>query len=188
MPCGALSGEERVVGNFKHDESGFFFPEAIGFYYREKVRYYDPAKRNVSVGYNRFDDERQVAVTVYVYPFRQEQKDIDSLYEVTKKQLVEAHEGAELVSETGSIDGSLGDIDRPWKQATYAYEATHARKLQEVLSHAILIQEECWWVKLRASHPVDQDAQEEIVAIAEYVLDNRGQPQEPCPVETAGSP
>lgn len=54
--------------DFVHECSGMRFPAEVGEFKRGEIKYYDRAKRDVSVGYNRLGPLYNFSVTVYSYP------------------------------------------------------------------------------------------------------------------------
>ena len=136
---------------YVHAPSGFTFPPDLNTFTRVTAFRYDDRGENVSVGYNDF--ALQIIFTVYVYPASK--RTLDQQFEDAKKQLVEAHPDAKLLSE-GPWELKQGGRTFPGRRAAYAFKTPIAGQPREVVSEAFLLQNGDRLVKYRASVPKEK--------------------------------
>lgn len=128
--------------------------EAAGFT-RGKIMMYAPGMKDISTGYNMFTPENQIASTIYVYQYPVEAL---ALFEAEKNNITEAHNGAELLSET-EVELVKNGNKYVAFQATYKFNANLNKKYQEVFSRFVLWKHKNSFIKLRSTSPIAQEKQ-----------------------------
>jgi hypothetical protein len=150
-----------VVGDFKHNSSGYLFPIQVGAFQRADLFQYDSAGLDISAGYNNALPGCLVALTIYIYPTPRmtligadpdlvrslEERWLEGAYTRAKQEISRAHPDAVLESESArTLDGV------PGKKAVYSIGEAESELSEFVVHHS-------WFLKYRATYPSQCSAQ-----------------------------
>ena len=142
-------------GDFKHEPSGYLFPNQVGAFQRVTLVQYDTGGLDIGAGYNYALPGCLVALTIYVFPTPRmsfigadpavvrstEERWSERAYTDAKSRIMQAHSEAVVVSEGATTeDGIFG------KKAVYSIRETESELLVFVVHHS-------WFLKYRASYP-----------------------------------
>ena len=61
--------EIKADGLYSHIKYGFEYPLNIGKFYRSRITDYSTGQENISIGYNGVNPQKQIAITIYRYPY-----------------------------------------------------------------------------------------------------------------------
>jgi hypothetical protein len=153
--AGTPSAQSEIVvqGDYRHP-SGAVFPERIAGFHRGIITAYSADGSNAGVAYQVFTFAvgLPVFVTVYVYP-RKGQELRDHFQNVIA-EVRQYHPGAEV--QNAELDRSPGrSAAAPQVGARLCYETRIGDRNEKVASYALLGGTARWWVKVRATFPVD---------------------------------
>ena len=149
--------ELPATATYTNAISHFRFPPKIGDFAREQINQFDNAGRDIGVGYNNVVEG--VAATIYVYPIAQRapNDDLEGHFGTCKSDILRAHKDAQSIADR-SEQVLAGGQKRNAKYACYTFTQVFAKKLQPVRSELYLFSHGRWFVKIRATYPVSQQA------------------------------
>ncbi len=128
------------------------FPFQVGKYLRDKMYTYRPGMVDVSIGYNRYDQTIQNAVTFYLYP---RERSVEEQYDLEKRNIIYAHPGSTMINEK-QITIQKDGANYQARIATFEYDGIFAREKQRVCSSLVLVQLPMRYFKARSSAPAGQ--------------------------------
>ena len=134
---------------WRHESSGFVFPQDVVTFTRVSAFRYDDTGHNVSVGYN--DRALRVVLTAYVYPNPQDHSLLRH-FEQVKHDVQEVHPAAQVVSE-GPWKLQQGDRTLTGRRATFAFRVNIGGQEHDVVSEAYLLRLGKHFVKFRVTCP-----------------------------------
>jgi hypothetical protein len=153
-------------GEYIHSEAQVVFPSNLGAFTRGKYNVYDPEGKDISVAYDLYSQNDQIAATIYSFPapkvtsigspkevvigarttlFKQ-YADEQIQYLSTKNQ------SAKLIGQK-EINNEIGTPEIKGIFALFSYKEPFAGKNQEVLSELHLFQKGKWLIKYRITYP-----------------------------------
>jgi hypothetical protein len=166
-PPAALAARPiEATGPWRHDPSGFRFPEGFGKFQRVAITQYDEEGRNVSVGYN-LDEDLKLVLTLYVRPparspsgeplsfedeFRSEHAAIASHHQVARE------------TAPWEVPTTRNQESSPGRAMGFRYPETFAGASRDVTSLLYLFQYDGWIVKYRITFPAVQEQNAFLVA------------------------
>ena len=165
--CGASAGTD--AGTYVHAATGFRFPATIGEFHRAQIEKYNPEGTDVGVGYNVYSADKQIAVTVFVYPAPAVQGSAKAAacgeqFRSVKSDIEHAHPGARLVQETGMPSPMPGRRETG-QRAVYDFSGVFAGIEQPLRSEADLF---CyvagrWFIAYRTTAPAKLNYQPDLI-------------------------
>ncbi len=132
-------------------QSPYYPLEAAGFS-RGKIFMYAPDMEDVSIGYNMFNSENQIASTIYIYEFSVTLKE---LFLAEKSNIISKHSGAALLKES-EIKIARHGSEYKALAAEFEFDADFDHSLQPVFSQLILWTYNDKFIKLRSTSPISQ--------------------------------
>lgn len=140
----------------------FAFPPKIADFIREPdLTEFDPAGKDIGIGYN--DILHNIAATVFVYPMAQEPPN-DTLkghFEMCKKEVMDKHADVKLADQ-GKTTISPGGKKQVGLHATFTFTGTFAlRKQQPLRSEVYLFSSGKSFVLYRFTYPAERQATSE---------------------------
>ncbi|MFH1226692.1 MAG: hypothetical protein V1701_02160 [Planctomycetota bacterium] len=154
----------QTCGIYTHPQSSMEFPEIVGHFQRFEITRFDESGLNVGVSYNLMNSSFQMAVMVYIYPGPRmsgpktetasaaHQMIITNMYEAEKSGIIEAHQGARLITDTEVILRQ-GEIKQKGMVAVFEYDGVFVLQQQQLVSHLYLFNHNGWMIKYRFTHP-----------------------------------
>jgi hypothetical protein len=150
-----------VMGDYKHDPSGYVFPIQVGAFHRVNLLRYDSSGLDISAGYNDAFPGCLVALTIYIYPTPRmtfigadpdvvrslEERWLEGAYTGAKREISLAHPDAVLESEDARTQDGV-----PGKKAVYSIGGAESELYEFVVHHS-------WFLKYRATYPSQCSAQ-----------------------------
>lgn len=144
---------------YVHAGTGFQFPATVGEFQRAQVEKYNPEETDVGVGYNLYSADKQIAVTVFVYPappVRDAAKPAACAdqFRSMKSDIERAHPDARLVEET-TVPSPMPARTETGRKSVYDFSGTFAGTQQALRSEADLF---CyvsgpWFIAYRTTAP-----------------------------------
>ena len=136
-------------------------PLRVGDFMRERVIAYTPEMDNISIGYNLYRPDRQMASTIYFYPIPAEfgsgrsREAMAAAFSAATREIMDAHSPARIEGQSevsvrqpsGTIEG-LGAVLR--------YRMKFAGSEQEVGSELYVFVYEGRFIKFRHTYPLGQ--------------------------------
>jgi hypothetical protein len=150
-----------VVGDFKHNPSGYLFPIQVGAFQRVDLLQYDTGGLDISAGYNDALPECLVALTIYIYPTPRmtfigadpdvvrslQERWLEGAYTHAREEIIRAHPDAVLESEDARTQDGV-----PGKKTVYSIGEAKSELYVFVIHHS-------WFLKYRATYPSQCSAQ-----------------------------
>jgi hypothetical protein len=157
-------GAPRVLPEFKEFDR---FPAQAAGYTRGEVVEYAPSMAMYSIAYNRFDNEVQSAVTIYIKP---KTPDVAQQIQGEESAITAAHVGARVTSRE-SIVIKQGDASFEATVIRFEFEDVFARNRQAVSSLLLLSFQPDATFKVRATAPAgqSQDAEHAMLKLLENI-------------------
>ena len=149
MVGGNAASAPRVLPEFQEFDR---FPAQAAGYTRGEIVEYAPAMSMYSVAYNRFDNEVQSAVTLYIKP---RTPDIPRQIKDEEAAITTAHVGARVTSRE-SIVITQGDVSFEATLIRFEFDDVFANKRQRVSSLLLLSFQPDATFKVRATAPGGQ--------------------------------
>lgn len=155
--AGAGRYPEEVTGVGESPE----YPLRVAGFKRVAIFRYDPGDADVSVGYNMFTPETQIASTIYitnasVFPgLLREGDPLAALFNDSRDNLARYHAGARLLAEDSVVLMKNGKKYKALR-AFFRYEADFMSKRQPVYSGMMLWRNGDDFIKLRSTMPIAQ--------------------------------
>jgi len=147
------------MGTYMHPGTGFQFPAVVGEFQRAQIEKYNSEETDVGVGYNLYSGEKQIAVTVFVYPAPAVQDAAKPAacadqFRSMKSDIEKAHPGARLVAET-MVRSPMPARSETGQKAVYDFNGIFAGTEQPLQSEADLF---CyvsgpWFIAYRTTAP-----------------------------------
>lgn len=181
-----LSNPERVeiAGSYTNAPTGMLYPIAADGFRRVSIIRYDTEERYISAGYDLYQPPEVIAATVFMRPsppftsfgspadvVASAQSTLcENSYEARKAQILDAHPGANLLSEEPTGSTKSGPSTIGWS-ALYEYEEALAGVRQPVHSRLDMlcyINDE-WTLTYRFTYPAALDATQQIDRFIENV-------------------
>ena len=128
------------------------FPLQVGPYQRGKMIMYQPAMKDHSIAYDRYDSTLQNAVTLYFYPLA---RPAAEQFGAEKQAILHAHRGSVVLGEK-EISLQKNGTSFPALVATFRYDEVFAGRQQTVFSELVLVALPDHFFKVRSSAPLDQ--------------------------------
>jgi hypothetical protein len=167
--CGASAGPDAKP--YVHSATGFRFPAIAGEFRRAQIEKYNSEGTDVGVGYNLYSADKQIAVTVFVYPAPPVQDSAKAAtcaeqFRSVKSDIEHAHPGARLVQET-ALSSPMPDRRETGQKAVYDFSGSFAGVEQRLHSEADLF---CyvsgpWFIAYRATAPAKLDYQPDLMRL-----------------------
>lgn len=167
--CRASPGTD--VETYVHSGTGFRFPALVGEFRRAQIDKYNSEETDVGVGYNLYSAEKQIAVTVFVYPAPPAQgaaraAACEDQFRSVKSDIEKAHAGARLVEET-SAPSPMPDRAETGLKAIYRFSGVFAGVEQPLQSEADLF---CyvsgpWFIAYRTTAPANLDYRPDLAGL-----------------------
>lgn len=157
-PASATDAETYV-----HRGTGFSFPAAVGEFRRAQIEQYNPEGTDVGVGYNLYSADKQIAVTVFVYPAPRvigaaQRSACNDEFRSVKSDIEKAHAGARQLQEE-AMPSPMPARQETGEKAVYEFGGNFAGIDQPLRSEADLF---CyvsgpWFVAYRTTAPAKLD-------------------------------
>ena len=136
---------------WRHEPSGFVFPQDVVTFTRVSASRYDDEGRNVSVGYS--DRALRTIVTAYVYPSGG--APLAQHFEQVKRDVREVHPDAKVLAE-GAWKLEQNGRKLTGRRATFSFRASIGGREQEFVSEAYLLRLGDVFLKFRTTCPKDR--------------------------------
>jgi len=135
---------------WRHEPSGFVFPQDVVTFTRVSAFRYDDEGRNVSVGYS--DRALRTILTAYVYPSGG--APLAKHFEQVVRDVREVHPDAEVLAE-GAWKLEQNGRKFTGRRATFRFRATIGGQEREFVSEAYLLRLGDLFLKFRVTCPKD---------------------------------
>jgi hypothetical protein len=146
----ALQSEIVAQGEWTHP-SGAVFPEQIAGFRRGPITALSADGRSVAIAY-LIPEGPPVFVTVYVYPRKNQA--LRDHFESVVKEIQQYHRDAEVQS--AELDKFPGRTrSAPQVGARFVFETSIGGNNEKVAAYALLGGTDEWWVKVRATFPLE---------------------------------
>ena len=136
---------------WRHEPSGFVFPQDVVTFIRVSAFRYDDEGRNVSVAYT--DRALRILMTAYVYP--NAGVPLAPHFEQVKRDVSEIHGDARLLGE-GVWNLDQGGRKLTGRRATFGFRVPINGKEQAVVSEAYLLRHGEYFIKFRVTCPKEK--------------------------------
>ncbi len=174
-------GVLRPTGVYLQAPSGMAYPESVGEFHRISIIRYEPDGSDLSAGYNRAEPQKEIVVTVYVFPspavrsFGSPHSVIEDArnhvcadqFKTIQKEIMGAHPEAVLLRE-GATSLVQGNAKHDGHFAAYKVTNRKFAGRENVLlrsdAYAFCHAGGKWTVEYRIDYPFDYDAGPQITA------------------------